>query len=569
MCGILFHKKTNLNKNLFIKNLKKLNHRGPDDSAYYFINDVAIGHNRLSIIDTSKKGQQPMFSKCNRYSITFNGEIYNFLSLRNKLKLKGYKFTSNSDTEVLLNGFIEYKLKILEKIDGIFAFVIYDSLLDEVFFARDQFGVKPLYYSKSNDELIISSETRIFNQTHEIDEKSKILFLSHGYIPSPNTIFNNVYSLLPGKYVVLKKDSFTISEYFSIVSEIENKKEVYNNNLLIEGIRKQLVSDAKIGTFFSGGIDSSIITYEANKLNKDLFSYSINFKDYDDEEVYQKTLISKYGINNISSQIGINEFKENLSTFIKSMDMPTIDGFNTYFISKLVSENNIKVALSGLGSDEIYYGYPSHKKSSILKFLKTIIKLIPLKILPNKFQKLDYLLLRSDYGVYLSQRGIFSINEISKILSISKLEIISYLNKNAPDLKEFDKLSFENKIGYYELSRYMEGQLLRNTDVFGMRNSIEIRVPFLDIFLFRNIMKVDPKIKINNRYNKQILINFYKNILPKKIYSRSKRGFELPYKKWLSIVKIKDQVIANYNLKSLKNSHWSKIWALYVLDKKY
>ena len=569
MCGILFHKKTNLNKSLFIKNLKELNHRGPDDSAYYFINDVAIGHNRLSIIDTSKKGQQPMFSKCNRYSITFNGEIYNFLSLRNELKLKGYEFTSNTDTEVLLNGFIEYKYKILEKIDGIFAFVIYDSLLDEVFFARDQFGVKPLYYSKSKDELIISSETRIFNQTHEIDEKSKILFLSHGYIPSPNTIFKDVYSLLPGKYVVLKNDIFTLSEYFSIISEIENKNEVYNNNLLIEGIRKQLVSDAKIGTFFSGGIDSSIITYEANKLNKDLFSYSINFKDYDDEEEYQQTLISKYGINNISEKIGIKEFKKSLSTFIKSMDMPTIDGFNTYFISKLVSENNIKVALSGLGSDEIFYGYPSHKKSSILNFLKIIIKFIPLKILPNKFHKLDYLLLRSDYGVYLAQRGIFSINEIAKILNISKLEIISYLNKNSPDSKELEKLSFKNKIGYYELSRYMEGQLLRDTDVFGMRNSIEIRVPFLDIYLFRNIMKVDPKSKINNLFNKQILINFYKNILPKKIYSRSKSGFELPYKKWLNKVKIKDQVMKSYNLKSLKDSHWSKIWALYVLDKKY
>jgi len=251
--------------------------------------------------------------------------------------------------------------------------------------------------------------------------------------------------------------------------------------------------------------------------------------------------------------------------------MPTIDGFNTFFVSKLAKNNNAKVALSGIGSDEIFYGYSTFKNLSILKFFRYLINLMPLRILANKFKKLDYLKLRSDYGIYLSKRGVFSINEISKILDIDKKNIeeylIEFINTKSQDLQG---LNLTDKMGYYEMSNYMEGQLLKDSDVFGMANSVEIRVPFLDNLLVEHVIAIDSKKKVNFSQNKTILINSFKDDIPESIYKRKKTGFELPYKNWLLKKGIKKTILDRYKkLKFLDKAHWSKIWALHILDIKY
>jgi asparagine synthase (glutamine-hydrolysing) len=240
--------------------------------------------------------------------------------------------------------------------------------------------------------------------------------------------------------------------------------------------------------------------------------------------------------------------------------------FNTFFVSNFVKKNNSKVALSGLGADEIFYGYPIHKNYRNLDIIQNLNKTIPYGLLPNKYQKMEYLKLDSDYGVYLSQRGIFSPNEISQILNIDKQVIFDYIKENNYEDRSINNLNKINKMAYFEITKYMEGQLLRDSDVFGMSNSIEIRVPFLNQKLVEAVLSVNHKYKFDSSFNKPLLFNKYKKILPPIIYERKKQGFELPYKKWLNRSGLINNIInSNNKYKFLKNSHWSKIWAIHVL----
>ena len=570
MCGILLHKGSKKFLEKFHSNLDSLSHRGPDSKNFIEFDDTRIGHTRLSIIDLTKMGDQPMVSNCENYILSFNGEIYNFLELKINLQNLGYKFKSTSDSEVLLYGFIHFKEKILEMLDGIFSFIVVDKKNDSIFFARDNFGVKPLYYSAMERNLIISSESRVFESLFIKDESSKILFLSHGYIPSPKTMYKNVYSLLPGQYGVFKNDKLEVKNYFNLLSLFRNNKNNFDSNLISKSVKSQLISDAKLGCFFSGGLDSSVLAYEANKLNDKIETYSVNFLKHDDESNFQKALINLYNIKNKELKLSYKDFESNIDGFMTAMDQPTIDGFNTFFISNFVKKNSSKVVLSGLGADEIFYGYPIHRNYQNIHALKKIKAIIPTKFLPNKYRKLEYLNLDSDYGIYLSQRGIFSPTEISQILDIKQHDVIEYLNQNIVEDETIKHKDLITKISYFEMTKYMEGQLLRDSDVFGMANSIEIRVPFLSKELVEAALSINYKYKLNNNINKPLLALKYKNILPSEIYKRKKKGFELPYKKWLKESGIYDKQINKYQRLSLSNQlHWSKFWALEILNNKY
>lgn len=572
MCGILLHKRKNLTKGEFLINLKKLSHRGPDGLNSLNFKDLYIGHTRLSIIDLTDNGLQPMISSCNNYTLSFNGEIYNYKDLKLTLLEKGYEFKSETDSEVVLNGYVEYGSKIFKMLNGIFSLIIYDIYQEKIIIARDSFGVKPLYYFIDKNQIIISSEIKVFYEYCKKDEKSKILFLSHGYIPFPNTNLENVFSLSPGSYSEIKNNSISTQTFFDLPKIFKKKKsKIFKKKYLINAIEGQLMSDAKIGCFLSGGIDSSILSFVSNSIKRDIETYSINFNQFTDEKKYQKEIIAKHKLKNKDLILKFEDFDNNLNDFFKCMDMPTIDGFNTFFVSKLAKNNNAKVTLSGIGSDEIFYGYPTFKNLFILKVFRHLINYIPLKILNNKFKKLDYLKLKSDYGIYLSKRGVFSLNEISKILDIDKKNIEEYLmefiNSKSKDIED---LNLTDKMGYYEISNYMEGQLLKDSDVFGMANSVEIRVPFLDNLLVEHVIGIDSNIKVDFHQNKTILINSFLDDLPESIYKRKKSGFELPYKNWLLKKGIKKTILDRYNkVKFLNKAHWSKIWALHILDIKY
>lgn len=566
MCGILLFKGNEKITSRFHDNLEKLSHRGPDFKNFIHLNDIYIGHTRLSIIDLSDMGNQPMVSTCSNYILSFNGEIYNYKDLKAELIKLGYEFKTKTDSEVLLNGFIEYGEDILNKVEGIFAFIIYDILKDKIFFARDHFGVKPIYYFNFESNLIISSEIKSFKEFTNIDYKSKILFLSHGYIPSPHTYLKEVKSLLPGSVGCFVNNKLTTKKYFSSLNLIKNYKIDFNKDLITQSVKSQMISDAKLGCFFSGGLDSSILTLESFKLNRKIETYSINFKNSQDESEFQMQLKERYNFNNISKELTLDDFRSNLNEFLKFMDSPTIDGLNTFFVSSIAKNQKTKVALSGLGSDEIFLGYPIYNNFKFLYTLQKLISFLPLNFINTKYKKLDYLKLYNDYGVYLSQRGIFSISEIATILNSSNSEIINYLKSNLSFDKKINELSQLERMIYFEINKYMEGQLLRNTDVFGMANSIEIRVPFLDLELAAHVLSINKK----GFNNKKILINSYKNDIPEKVLNRKKMGFELPYQSWLKELGAYDKQIKKYKRLNLNNdSHWSKIWTLEILDFKY
>ena len=572
MCGILLHKSKELTDDHFIRSLKMLAHRGPDGFDYKNYGKLYIGHTRLSIIDLSEDGKQPMISNCKNYSLSYNGEIYNYQYLKKDLISKGHLFCSNTDSEVILNGFIEYGNNFFEKLNGIFSIIIYDIKLDKITLARDGFGVKPLYYFVNEDEIIVSSEIKVFNDYCEDDPNSKILFLSHGYIPSPNTTLKNVFSLMPGNYAEIEENKISFFKFFDLKTLfIQKNNKKMSKQLVMSAVNNQLLSDAKIGCFLSGGIDSSILSFCVNTFLKEIETYSINFKNLEDERIFQKELIKKYKLINKEKIIGYLDFKNYSKKFINHMDMPTIDGFNTFLVSQLAKENKAKVAFSGVGSDELFFGYPTFKKLGFLKFLKFFSKLIPYSLIPNKYKKLDYLMLDSEYGIYMSHRAVFSISEISKILKVKVSDILSFLNKyDMQSNQNIPELSLIQKIAFYEITKYMEGQLLKDADVYGMANSIEIRVPYLDINLAKAALQIDSKLKLKGKLNKEALIKMFKENIPEKIYNRKKKGFELPYHHWISKSGIRNEIISFYCEKlNLNKAHWSKIWALHILKNKY
>jgi len=435
MCGILGCISNNIDRVEFELNLSKLNHRGPDDSGVYFDDNIALGQTRLSIVDLSKNGHQPMISSCGNFIIVFNGEIYNFEEIKRDLIQKKYKFHSNTDTEVILNGYIEYKEKIADKLSGMFAFSIYNKREKELFFARDRSGIKPLYYLIDNQNFLFASELKaIKKHSPAINFDAKILFLLLGYVPEPFTIYENI-SMFPAGYYgyyrngKLKKSKYDKYEYEPKI--IKPYSEILSNTreLLQNSIKRHLVSDAPIGVFLSGGVDSSAITAIAAKYKNDLHTLSLVFNEGDlSEERYQNLIVDKYSKKHTKYLIDEKSFLSSIDVFFDLMEQPTIDGLNTYFISKAAKESNLKSVLSGVGSDELFYGYPSFRNRKTLKFLSNLPYSL-IQILENfgKYKKLELLRAEKELAYYLPNRALFSPNEISKILKIDISRVYSLI----------------------------------------------------------------------------------------------------------------------------------------------
>jgi len=576
MCGILGKSASDsINEESFKSDLLKMTHRGPDDFGSYFSEKVAFGQTRLSIIDLSKSGHQPMVSKCDNYVIIYNGEIYNFKEIKEDLLKKGYDFFSNSDTEVILNGFIEYKEEIVKKLNGMFVFSIYNKRKKEIFLARDRSGIKPLYFFKNKTELVYSSEIKVLKKyTKNINRDAKILFLLLGYVPEPYTIYEKI-SMFPagcyGYYIdnKLKITKYTGYEFEPKIVKPYEKIVTDVSSLFDSAIKRHLISDAPIGIFLSGGLDSSVITAASAKYKKNIQTISLVFKDKElNEERYQDLVVRKYNTKHTKYLIDEELFLNTIDDFLDSMEQPTIDGLNTFFVSKAAKENGLSTVLSGIGGDEIFYGYPSFKEGGTLKFLSNIPYCI-MKVFEysSKYKKLELLKAEKELAYYLPKRAIFSPIEISEILNIDKSNVYSLIAELWKTYNSSSIRHIEDKISFYELNMYMKNQLLRDADVFGMAHSLEIRVPFLDKELVDYILRVEPKEKFG-KYNKKILSDISKNILPKEIFNRPKMGFVLPFENWFR------KNINRFDLdKDIKNQFinkkitWSRFWAILVLDR--
>lgn len=564
-----------------------LQHGGPDDEGI-FIDDeknIVFGHRRLSIIDLSKKGHQPMADVQQKAWITFNGEIYNYRELKSELLTSGAKFHSNTDTEVIIQAYLHWGTASFAKLRGMFAFALYDKQQGLTYLVRDSTGIKPLYYHINNWQLSFASEVKalqIAGIAAETDPEWKIRFLAYGHIPEPYTTLKNVLSLPKGHFLCWNNENIcSIKQYSSYQnsSYINNEEDakIQIHRSLKTAVKRQLISDASIGVFLSGGIDSSLLTLLANEQKHaqlNTISIFFNEKSYD-ESAYQSLIVNQIEGDKFTHLIKQHDFEECFPHIMDCMDMPTTDGINTWFISKYAHDDGLKAVLSGVGGDELFGGYPSFNRIQYLKYLKKVPALAFSMMVPfmaDHYKKTEYLAHDHPAADYLFLRGLFDPTTIAKILDLDVKQVNETLFTNAAPapLMDYDK----EYAAWMENNLYMQNQLLRDTDVMSMSHGLEVRVPFLDEDFQNLTMRISPELRFGNNPAKKLLINSFKDILPSDIWDRPKMGFTFPLQQWMQQhPEICDPELyrgteAQHIITQFKNNkvHWSKSFALYQLQ---
>ncbi len=582
MCGISgcisFTSKfsTNSIQHFLDKSSQAMHSRGPDSSGTWINESLNVGfaHRRLSIIDTSDLGAQPMKDYQTGNIIIFNGEIYNFSFLRNELISQGVQFKSKSDTEVLLKLYHVHGEKMFKMLRGMFSFAIWDHSKQEILLARDHFGIKPLYFYEDENKFQFASQVKAIladsSGKFEMEPAGLVGFYLWGHIPEPFTLYKNIYALTPGSYLRIRQDGTKIKSYFFKINEeaqnIKERKDFSDHSKVItDSISAHLTSDVDVGIFLSSGIDSSIIASTANKILKDskhldmqdkrwlsninrLTTLTLGFKEFEgtenDEVPLAQEISESIGSNQIVGRISKMQYAQNSDHLFESMDQPSIDGVNTYFISKLAVDNHLKVALSGLGADEFFGGYSTFSRiPQIVKAFKSINYFPSLKnsliFLSNSFlrkytsPKFSSIIEYSGdtESSYLLNRSLYMPWELPKFLDSSlvkegwnKLQTIDHLRSHVRGIQD-DFL----KISLLETSFYMKNQLLRDSDWSSMAHSLELRVPFVDINVFRHICS------LRNSGQSISKLQFFESLgheLPDEIATRGKTGFSVPVNKW-------------------------------------
>ncbi|HTN20019.1 MAG TPA: asparagine synthase (glutamine-hydrolyzing) [Pelobium sp.] len=562
-------------------------HGGPDGEGYFVDEEanLALGHRRLSLIDLSHLGHQPM--QYQHLHISFNGEIYNFQEIKADLLAKGHVFQSHSDTEVILHAYAEWGTGCFKRFNGMFALAIYDQRAKKLMLARDVAGIKPLYYFQQQNQFIFASEVKAFATSGLIideDPNWKIYFLSFGFIPEPHTTLKNVKSLAPGQVLIYDLRSYQSQietfEKLEFSSGLTNEKEVEQliHTTLSDAVKRHLISDAPIGVFLSGGIDSSIISLlAAQNAKQQIQTLSVSFNENAyDESFYQKIIQEKINSRHTHYIITKKEYLEALPQLQNAFDQPSNDAVNSWFISRCAKQNGLKAVLSGLGGDELFGGYPSFKRIDTAIALRKL----PLRIFniadhlhDDKLKKLLFLKEERTYADYLFLRGFYTPRTISKLLDATEGEIheaLGNLKYNSPR----NQIAPKNYVSWLEQNIYMRSQLLRDTDYMSMQHGVEVRVPFLDKEFLKLVHRIDPLIKFKGDLPKQLLVNSFKDILPVEVYQRKKMGFTFPFQEWNKshpgINKIalhSNKQVAKLGKLFLCNKlHWSRCYALLQIE---
>ncbi len=581
IAGIFNPNSSNLEQDILV--MRDAMHRGgPDGKGIYIDADfnLAFGHRRLALLDLSEAGHQPMQSSDGGIQIIFNGEIYNFLDIRLELEEKGFKFSTQTDTEVIINAYIAWGTNCFELFKGMFALAIWDKPKEQLILARDYAGIKPLYYHISDKQLIFASEIRAFKALYPKwpeNKNWKIPFLAYGHLPEPFTTLEGVKPFPKGCYSVIKLQSLSmvIFKYEKNADSLKIKDKKTAIKLLQEkinlSVERHLISDAPIGIFLSGGIDSSILTILASKLKTEkLKTLSIVFEEQDfSEEIYQKMVVDQTNVEHHSFTVTNKMFRDEFEEIMRAMDQPSIDGINSYFICKFAKAYGLTAVLSGLGADELLGGYDSIRRSQLVRRLKILpsFVLAAASFLPNeKIKRVAYLQDNSLLNKYLFYRGIYNPYQIAELLEISTDKVIEVLNK--VDIQIQPGNNEAQIAANLEQHLYMQNQLLKDTDYMSMWHGIEVRVPFLDKDVISTCDSIDAKLKFNLAERpKYLLIEAFIDILPNAIWNRKKQGFTFPFNKWIShVIPLKRDSKFEKKYAQLSKSviHWSKYWT-YIL----
>lgn len=579
MCGIVsifnYNSSEPVDRNELLRIRDHMKKRGPDGAGDWYSADgrAGLGHRRLSIIDLSESGAQPMGNEDGAVRITFNGEIYNYQSLRSELLKSGHKFSSSSDTEVIIHGYEEWGIEgLLKRLRGMYAFALYDSRrFSKLIIARDPFGIKPLYYADDGRTFRAASQVKALLAGGKVDTSPEPAghagFFLWGSVPGPYTLYKGIRSLIPGTYMIIDDASapgfsgITAREYQSIPSilaEAEkktltlSKEEIceYLRAAVLDSVKHHLIADVPVGIFLSAGLDSGTLTGLASEVEKSkLHTVTLAFKEYagtaDDEAALSTLVADQYNTVHQTVWVEKKNFSDELGMILQSMDQPSIDGVNSYFVSKAAVKAGLKVALSGLGGDELFGSYPSFSQVpgmarlfglfAAAPFLGRGFRIVSAPVLkhfisPKYAGLLEY---GGSYsGAYLLRRSLFMPWELPQVLDRDmaregweELQTIARLEESIGVLQN-DYL----KVSTLEFCWYMKNQLLRDTDWASMAHSLEVRVPLVDIALLSGI----GPLLAANRLTKQDFARTPLNLLPSIITSRGKTGFSVPVREWMT-----------------------------------
>ena len=575
--------------------------------------EVGLGNRRLAILDLSPLGHQPMQDPATGNWIVYNGEIYNFRDVRQKLEKEGVRFSSHSDTEVVLKAYGHWGERCLSELRGMFAFGLWDGRRQRLFLARDPMGIKPLYFYESDRHFLFASELRTLLGTglvpRKVDTAGLLSYLTFGSVYDPNTLIDGVQALLPGQYLVWEQGKSRTVRYWDLIPEFQAAPEKHKfegelRELLIESVRLQLISDVPVGVFLSGGIDSSSLVALLSQDGTRLNTFSLVFREADYSEAeYSRAVSRKFGTEHQELSVSQGDVLDAIPLALQAMDQPTMDGINTFFISRQTRAAGIKVALSGLGGDEVFGGYASFRTVPKMERLAQILTLIPGVLrrmlasavnhfAPNNDQnrKVAELVRGCDRLLhsYFLSRMLFLPSQLGRLLQEigggGSERVDAALGET---LELAQKLDPTNRVSYLESRCYMLNTLLRDADMMSMAHGLEIRVPLIDHRLAKRVMAAPGGWKIASPTPKPLLVGALQGLLPKEIVDRPKRGFTLPFADWM-----KDQLRSEVEAGILRiglgplapilhadaaqdvwedflaeETSWSRPWALFVLQR--
>lgn len=564
--------------------LAALRHRGPDDQGMFQSSGghAALVHARLSILDLSPAGHQPMSTPDGRFTVVFNGELYNFKELRQPLLERGVTFRSNSDTEVLLRAYEAYGPACVEQLRGMFAFALWDEREKSCLLARDPFGIKPLYFHETDGRLVFASEVRALLASglvgRALDAQGVHGYFRTGSVPEPHTLLRDVRCLEAGHLAVWRAGRLEPRRYWSLrfgtepVPEAEAVQSV--RRALLDSVAHHFISDVPVGVFLSGGIDSTALVAVARTVGrKELHTYSICFPGLPgDEGGLARRTAEHFGTRHEEWPMAATTGRDLFGQFLESMDQPSIDGLNTFTVSKFARDRGMKVVLSGLGGDELFGGYPSFRKVPRLAQLNRRLRWTgPVRagvqaVLRHTsrppLRRLGEMLgqpARLDTA-YAALRGTFTNAEATVLTRHYTGEEVA-VDLTGAELP--DDPTPEDAVSRLELTRYMRNQLLRDSDVMSMAHGLELRVPFLDLPLLDAVARVPAALRL--RAGKRFLLQAVPEV-PEWIANQPKRGFLFPFDQWLG-TEWREVFGALDRTCPVPTQTWYRKWAVFVFER--
>lgn len=564
-----------------------LRHRGPDDAGLFLDSQGSVGlvHTRLAILDLSDSGHQPMVSDDERFTIVFNGEVYNFEELRTELEAAGESFLSRSDTEVVLRLYQRQGPSFVERLEGMFALAIWDNVERSCFLARDPFGIKPLYLWRNGKTVAFASEVRAVLKakldTAQLSADALRQYLFYGSVQEPFTLVENITALQPGSWLLWKDGKERTEVFWQPEFETEPLKGTDLRNTvreaLDESIQRHFVSDVPVNMFLSGGIDSTALlalSHEQGFDNVRTFCLSFDEEEFSEGSLAERTA-RHFGVDHHDFRMSASEGRLLVDDFLGSLDQPSIDGFNTFCVSRFARKMGAKVVLSGLGGDELFGGYPSHRivprlhawhrRLAFLPGASAVAGLAAQRVWPGtRGSRMSEFLSGAGQieDAYRCMRGTFSSENANGLVAEytgARLHI---------ERSDFSSRSLEadpsprNQVSVLEMTRYMRNQLLRDSDVMSMSQGLELRVPLVDRRLFETVSNVPAEQRMVS--GKRMLLDAVPEV-PDWIANRPKRGFHFPFQKWSS-GKWGDVFQTIESASPVRLDSWYQTWALFTLE---